>query len=250
LDDPESCRLFIEGHRHVLTSIGVHKVTSSKDEWPNDPAAFVLIVESHDRQRVYGGARIHVAGGSEPLPIEQATAALDPAIYDLVWEYAQHGTGEICGLWNSREIAGYGIGSIFLTRAAVAISTQIGLKSLFALCAPYTVKMAEAVGYSIETSIGNNGTFYYPKLDLLATTMILKDVNTLSTAMPEDRAAIMSLRENLNLERVEELRNKKIEIHYEIQIPNLGQWSLKDTILNAKRNITQHRLDEKNLNIY
>jgi hypothetical protein len=60
----------------------------------------------------------------------------------------------------------------------------------------------------------------------------------------------MSLRENLNLERVEELRNKKIEIHYEIQIPNLGQWSLKDTILNAKRNITQHRLDEKNLNIY
>src|SRR5690606_36299434 len=139
------------------------KVTSSKNEWISNPAAFVLIVESLDKKRVYGGARIHVAGGSEPLPIEQATGALDSSVFDLVRKYAQNGTGEICGLWNSREIAGYGIGSIFLTRAAVAISTQIGLQSLFALCAPYTVKMAQKVGYEIEVSVGNDGTFYYPK---------------------------------------------------------------------------------------
>ncbi|HEY1008420.1 MAG TPA: hypothetical protein VGD92_14600, partial [Sphingobacteriaceae bacterium] len=178
VDDPAACELFVEGHAHVLTSIGVTKVTSSKNEWTRNPAAFVLIVESLDRTKVFGGARVHVAGGSEPLPIEQATGALDRSIFELVWQYARHGTGEICGLWNSREIAGYGIGSIFLTRAAVAISTQIGLQSLFALCAPYTVKMAETVGYEIETSIGNEGTFYYPKLDLLATTMLLKDVGT------------------------------------------------------------------------
>src|SRR5665213_1215106 len=80
-DEPETCELFIEGHTHVLTSIGVTKVTSSKNEWTKNPAAFVMIVESLDGKKVYGGARVHVAGGSQPLPIEQATSAIDPVSY-------------------------------------------------------------------------------------------------------------------------------------------------------------------------
>ena len=248
-DDPDSCTLFLEGHQNVLTSIGVERVSSSRNEWTLNPATFVLIVESLDGGKVYGGARIHVSGGSEPLPIEQATGEIDETIFDLVWEHAQKGTGEICGLWNSREIAGYGIGSIFLTRAAVAISSQIGLSTLFALCAPYTVKMAESVGYSIETHIGNNGTFYYPKLDLVATTMILKDVETLSTAYPEDKSAIMELRQNLNLVRIEELRKKRIEISYEIKIPHLNMWSLEHTISNARKSFLRGKMDERNINL-
>lgn len=236
IDDPETCQKFLEGHTHVLTSIGITKVTSSKNEWTSNPAAFVLIVESLDRKKVYGGARVHVAGGSEPLPIEEATAAIDPAIHDIIWEYAQYGTGELCGLWNSREIAGYGIGSIFLIRAAVAISHQIGLNSLFALCAPYTVKPGECVGMELEGRVGNNGTFYYPKLDLIATSMVVKDVPVLSKAHEEDKEAILKIRENLNIIRVEELRKKEITIHYETEIQNLDQWDLSETIENAKRN--------------
>lgn len=236
IDDPESCRLFLEGHEHVLTSIGVTKVTSSKDEWTRNPAAFVLIVESLDRSKVYGGARIHVAGGTQPLPIEQATGAMDDTVFDLVYQYAQEGTGEGCGLWNSREISGYGIGSIFLTRAGVAIAPQIGIKSLFALCAPYTVKLSESVGYRQETSIGNNGTFYYPKLDLVATTMILQDLDGLSETNEENKEAIRALRNNLSAKRVEVLRKKEIEIHYDLNIPNLSSWDLQSTIKNLRKN--------------
>ncbi len=190
IDEPETCERFIEGHTHVLTSIGVTKVSYSKNEWVNNPGAFVMVVESLDGKRVFGGARVHVAGGSEPLPIEAATGAMDPGIFDLVWKFAQHGTGELCGLWNSREIAGYGIGSIFLIRTSAAIAYQIGLQSMFALCAPYTIPPGQAVGMEIETSIGHGGTFYYPKLDLVATTMIVKDIPTLSKAYEEDKAAI------------------------------------------------------------
>lgn len=236
IDDPKTCERFIEGHAHVLTSIGVKKVTSSKDEWMYNPAAFVLIVESLDGENVYGGARVNVAGGSQPLPIEEATGNMDPKIFDLVWRYAQEGTGEVCGLWNSREIAGYGVGSIFLTRAAVAISTQIGLKSLFALCAPYTVKMAESVGYNLETSVGNNGTFYYPKLDLVATTMILKDVDELTSADEEERKAIGNIRGCLNVAKIELLRKREIEIEYRAELPNMDSWHLKDIITNLKPN--------------
>ncbi|MBP9688208.1 MAG: hypothetical protein KBE91_01255 [Bacteroidia bacterium] len=230
IDDEPSCLLFIEGHTKVLTSIGVTKVTSSKHEWMHNPAAFVLVVESLDKKYVYGGARVNVAGGTQPLPIVEATGLLDAKIYDIIKEYAKEGTGEICGLWNSREIAGFGIGSIFLTRAAVAISTQIGLKSLFALCAPYTVSMAELVGYEFEKSVGNDGTFYYPKLDLLATAMVLKDVSMLSKADEENRMAIMSLRDNPDIIRKEKLRNKEIEIHYCSRIPNIESWDLAETI--------------------
>jgi hypothetical protein len=251
IDDPETCNLFIEGHTQVLTNIGVAKVTSSKNDWMFNPAAFVLVVESIDGKKVYGGARVHVAGGNQPLPIEQATAALDPAIYDLVYNYAQEGTGEFCGLWNSREIAGYGVGSIFLSRACVAISTQIGLKSVFALCAPYTVEMGINSGYEIETSIGNKGTFYYPKLDLIATTMLLKDPDTLVKAIDEERNAIFRLRENLNIVRIEELRRKQIEIHYKIEIEGLENWDLEATIANTSRRSLElyNDIDEDQLNI-
>ena len=249
IDEPETCQLFIEGHTHVLTSIGVTKVTSSKNEWTKNPAAFVMIVESMDGKKVYGGARVHVAGGSEPLPIEQATGAMDRGIFDLVWSFAQHGTGELCGLWNSREIAGYGIGCIFLIRTAVAISYQIGIQSLFALCAPYTIPPGEAVGMELEPSIGNDGTFYYPKLDLIATTMVLKDVPTLNKAYDEDKAAIMKIRENLDITRVEVLRRKEITIHYAIKIPNLDKWDLQATILQAQKTFLDTKIDERDLNI-
>jgi len=250
VDDPKTCELFLEGHTHVLTSIGVTKVTSSKNEWLSNPAAFVMVVESLDGKKLYGGVRLHVAGGTEPLPIEQATGMLDPGVFDLVWEYAQHGTGELCGLWNSREIAGYGVGSIFLSRVCVAITTQVGLQSLFALGAPYTVKMAENIGYVREESIGNNGTFYYPKLDLLATTLILKDPATLVRAEEEERAAIFKLRDNMNQVRVERLRNKEITIHYQIEIPHLDRWNLKDTITNAQKTFLRKRINESDISFF
>jgi hypothetical protein len=248
IDEPDTCELFIEGHTHVLTAIGVTKVTSSKHEWTKNPDAFVMVVESLDGTKVYGGARVHVAGGHEPLPIEQATGAMDPKIFDKVYEYAQHGTGELCGLWNSREIAGYGVGSIFLIRVAAAIAYQLGIRSLFALCAPYTVKPVQKIGMELVSSIGNNGTFYYPKLDLIATTMVLEDVPVLSKSDEEDKMAIFKIRENLNAIREEELRGKKIVIHYETSIPKLTDWSLEQAIANTHKNQLKSNIDIKNLN--
>lgn len=221
IDDPYTCELFFEGHARVLTNIGVKQVTSSNNGWMSNPGSYVLIVESLDGSKVYGGARVHAASGSEPLPLEQATFAMDHRVRDIIREHAVKGTGEICGLWNSREIAGYGIGSIFLFRAAIAICNQIGLTSLFGLCAPYTLPMAQNAGFRVLETIGNHGTFYYPKLDLLATAVYMDDVDGLGDAEEQDRGAIMKLRRNLHVVVQEELRNKQMTIHYDLQIPNL-----------------------------
>ena len=115
-DHFELCRKFIEGHKRVLEAVGVTEVTSSKDDWAYNPGAFVILVESDDGEKVLGGARVHAAGGNQPLPMEEAAGYMDPKVYDMVKSYSENGTGEVCGLWNSVEVAGLGIGSIFGTQ--------------------------------------------------------------------------------------------------------------------------------------
>jgi hypothetical protein len=226
IDDHDTCKKFMVGHRSVLENIGVKKVTSSMDEWMTDPYVFVIIVETEDRSKVFGGARIHVAGGKFKLPVEEATGFMDKTIYDIVGRHIPEGTGEICGLWNSREVAGMGIGAVFLTRAAIILSKPIQLTSLFALCAPYTVKMAQDVGYRILTEVGNNGTFYYPKIDLLATAMILDDVNELKLALPEERLKIFNVRNHLNNIVNENYRGRQVQLKFLLDVPNIENWKL------------------------
>lgn len=250
VDEPQTCALFIEGHTHVLTSIGVTKVTSSRHDWQHNPAAFVIVVESLDGRQVFGGARVHVAGGTQPLPIEEATGAMDARIFEVVWQYAQHGTGEICGLWNSPELAGYGIGSPLLIRTGIALCTQIGLQSLFALCAPYTVKPVVNSGMELIDEVGNEGTFYYPKLDLVATAMVLKDVTSLPLAREEDRTAIMQMRQHPDSLKLDKLKEKDIDIDLQLVISNLHQWDLQQTIAAAQANFHQRSINTNSVSFF
>jgi hypothetical protein len=226
VNEPDTCELFVKGHTDVLANIGVTKVTSSQHEWMKDPAVFVIVVESLLSQEVYGGARVHVSSGTNLLPIESATKNMDASVLQLISGYARQGTGEVCGLWNSPYLAGYGIGSPLLIRAGVAISTQIGIKSLFALCAPYTVKAVANCGMVLEDSIGNKGTFYYPKLDLVATAMVLKDVAELNLAADEDKQAIQQMRDNPDDFQLFELKQKEIMIDFKLKIPGLENWQV------------------------
>jgi len=218
IEDPESCAKFVKGHGDILTSIGVNKVTSSSPNWVENPGTFVLVVEDPDTNAVLGGARVDTSFGNGRLPISDATAYMDPKVDEYIAKEAKTGTGEICGLWNSRKVAGMGFGSLFLTRAAVTISHAVGVKSLFALCAPYTVATAETFGYGIIKELGNDGTFYYPKLDLLATAMLLPDTFSIVGAAALEKERIISLRENPQQYFEEDSRRRKVPIQYDLGI--------------------------------
>jgi len=236
IDEPKTCEMFVEGHTAVLSGIGVKKVTSSKNEWAVNPAVFVIVVESMDGRHVFGGARVHVAGGSDYLPIEQAITKLDASIHALVWKYSKNGTGEICGLWNSKELAGYGLGTPVLIRSGIAIASQLGITTLFALCAPYTVQPVVNCGMELVDAVGDQGTFYYPKLDLIATTMVLNDVMTLSKAIDEDREEIFKLRGHADGVKINLHRKKPITIDFTLRIPHLDKWNLAEMITAADKN--------------
>ena len=228
-DDPTSCERFIEGHAHVLEVAGVKKVTSANHDWMYNPASFVIIVENEEGSKVLGGARLQCSGGNQPLPVEQAAGEFDARIYDVVREKSVYGTSELCGLWNSREISGLGIGAFFSTRVGVVLAEQVGVESIFALCAPYTVKFAEKVGCRVLKSIGNNGTFYYPKIDLLATIVLLEDAQTVEKADEKEQLRIFDLRKNLNqlYTEISPIKQMEVDIQYDLQLKNVNPSEFK-----------------------
>lgn len=215
---PEGCMRYIDGHRKVLEAYGVTRVTSANLTWMKEPYSYLIVAESTTTGKILGGGRIQLCGGQVPLPIETAINDLDTHIFELVKEKAKYGTGEYCGLWNSKEIAGYGIGSVVLMRVGVAVLSMIKVNSLFAFGSPATLAKSISVGYRIIYSLGINGTFYYPKEDLLATALILDDPLEIKSADPDERLKILDLRNNPVQKSIEHGPKGEIEIEYDLRL--------------------------------
>jgi hypothetical protein len=240
IDDPETCLKFISGHRRVLSIYGIENITTNTDEWMYNPSIFVIVVETLDGEKLYGGARVQVADGIHPLPIEEATGKMDPKIYDEVRYYSQFGAAELSGLWNSKEVAGFGIGSLFPSRVAVAIADQIGIDVMFSLCSPTTVRFKSWIGGRLMENIGNKGTFYYPKIDLIATALFTDDLTNLSYAHPRERDKIFYLRqfpEHVAQEK-SPFKNHYVHVHYALKIASANPNEFK-----LKQNILQNQFD-------
>jgi hypothetical protein len=201
--------------------VGVTKVTSAKHEWVNNPAAYVILCEDRDTGKVFGGARVHGCAVGYPLPMEEATAKMDPNVARHVAKFRPEGTGEFCGLWNSLEVAGMGIGAVYLIRASFAVMPQLKLNTMWALCSPYTARIARNYGLLLYKDVGNDGTFYYPKIDLLATMTLNRHVDTMEDGSEKEREKVMFLREKPNNLVVEENRRFTVEISYELEIANI-----------------------------
>lgn len=226
VNDTLSCEKFAEGHRQVLISYGINQVTSSNLEWLSNPEVYVILVESLTDNKILGGTRIHVANNIKPLPMEDALGKMDGKVHALVKKKSLQSTGELCGLWTSRETSGKGI-SILLTEAGVAeagiaLAQRLKLNSIFVLCAPWTVQMAKNAGFVIEDSVGDMGKFPYPKPDLLATLLVIYDLETLKAATPNERERIYDLRNNPKQIRIESGPKGDFEIEYDLVIKTSG----------------------------
>lgn len=222
VDEPKSCASFIEGHRKVLEIYGITMITSNKPLWTNHKNTYVVLVESKIDGRLFGGARLQIADEELMLPIEEAVGKVDTKIHDLVKQHSEkHLTAELCGLWNSREVAGYGIGSAHLTKAIIVLARKLNVKTLFALCAPATVRMGGRAGFVIERALGNDGFFNYPKLDLVATAMVIRDVNELSHATEDNQLFVKEFDKNPAQDRIERGPKGEIMIAYDLSLDKL-----------------------------
>lgn len=218
IDDVEATEKYIYGHHKVLESYGITKVTSADRSWALNPQVYLILFESMDDFRVLGGGRIQLRTENFPLPFEIAIKEIDPKIIPYMAEFKDYEVAEYCGLWNSREVAGYGIGSIYLVRVGIAILPQMKLKKLFGLSSPVTLSISKSVGYEVITSLGDNGSFYYPKEGLIATALEIVDIVNLPNASELEREYIFDLRNKMNFNTVESGPRGKMELQFELQI--------------------------------
>jgi hypothetical protein len=191
-DEPESCQKFIDGHRKVLEAYGITMITSNNALWFEHANTYVILAEAADDGRALGGVRIQIADDRLPLPIVHAVGQVDQKIHEVIYKHKGESIAEACGLWNSREVAGYGY-SFYLLRAAIALAYLVDVDTLFALAAPVTVEMCLKAGFKIERYLGNDGFFNYPKLDLVATAMVINDLQSLTNATAADRENIFNV---------------------------------------------------------
>jgi hypothetical protein len=219
---PQETEKYIQGHFKVLESYGVTKVTSADRSWVNNPNVFLLLVESFDDEKtILGGGRIQLRSDKFPLPLEGAIFEKDHRIVDFMSKYQELEVAEYCGLWNSKQVSGYGIGSIYLIRIGVAITSFLKLKGLMAFCSPFTVKNSQSVGFEIIESLGDKGNFLYPKEGLIATIMEIQDVNNLPLAEKYEYKYIQDLRSDPVRISVDESPKGRLEIHYDLNIGDL-----------------------------
>lgn len=219
VDDREACDRYVHEHMQILQIFGITKITTANNSWTYNPNVYVIMAEDVATGDPLGGARIQVYDKENPLPIVTAVKDFDPGVVPLVEECNQNGgTAEICGLWNSRKVAGLGIGTLFLSRAGVAMAAQLPISTMFVLCGEHTIGITMEKGFVIEERLGNKGTFYYPKQDLVATAAIMKDIVNLSDAKEEDRNCILDLRTNLNKIKTEKGPKGDLQIQYQLEL--------------------------------
>ncbi|MFN4082093.1 MAG: hypothetical protein ACK4K9_00525 [Bacteroidia bacterium] len=218
IDEPETCHQYIAGHRKVLEDYGVTNITSAIPAWLGSPYV-VMVVAEDEHGNIQGGIRVQIADGVLPLPIETAIGYMDQKVLDIVEYYRKNGgVGELCGLWNSKEVAGRGV-SMLLTRASISIINQLKFKTLVGICADYTLKMFSQVGFVVDKSMGNNGEFAYPNPNYVTRVLGILNAETLETAEPFDRERMLSLRKNPEQVTIEEGPKGIVEAHYKLFLP-------------------------------
>ncbi len=191
VDDLTTTEKYVEGHFSVLESYGVTKVTSADRSWIKNPNVFLLVVESEDGSKVFGGGRVQLKGDGFPLPLEAAIMEKDVRIIDYLAPFRNL---EVAGF--GIQNAGYGIGSIFLIRSGVAVASLLKLKNLMGFCSPFTLKNCRRLGFKVIRCLGEEGSFLYPKEGLIATILDIQDLQCLPNAEKEEKQKILYLREN------------------------------------------------------
>lgn len=216
VDDPALCIEYMQGHIKVLTDFGIENITSN-NAWTQNPYMYCVVAERISDNKLVGGIRVQVADGITPLPVELAIGKMDDRIHERVMHYATNGgVGELCGLWVDNSLKGVGM-SYYLVRAAIASSHQLNFKTMIGICAGYTLKMFQDVGFTIDHQLGDEGNFTYPNDNYIAHVVGILNAVTLETASNYDKIKMLELRNNPVHQSIEINRNVVSQIFYNLR---------------------------------
>lgn len=215
-DDVQSSQRFVDGHTAVLANHGFKKLASSNDAWIKSEDVYVILVTSPSGHKIYGGARIHLKKKNKKLPLENAIEKYDDRVGQVVDEMIEEGCAELCALWNSIEVAGFGIGSKLVIRCAISMCEALNITHLLALSSPPTRRWMKGFGFTTITEIGDEGGFPYPTEKLVATVAHHISSCELEKMAPEFRTEVEELRKNPKKVGVSSGPKGEISLHYDL----------------------------------
>ncbi|MFN8863827.1 MAG: hypothetical protein ACK5W1_05895 [Flavobacteriales bacterium] len=216
-EDPISSKAFKEGHAAVIESFGF-VLSSVSQPWETHQNTYVIIVESEDGSKVYGGARIQIYDKQLDLPVIGAIDEEAPEIVPYVEAQTPYKFAELCGLWNSISAAGLGIGSVFAVRAAVALAGMVGVEKMIALCSVHTFRIAHRYGFGLVSSVGNNGAINYAGAKQIAKLTEQSDIWNLPNSNEIEKEIILSMRNNPSQVIIDRTRGEQVSIRIDLKV--------------------------------
>jgi hypothetical protein len=213
---PETVERYIKGHEELLRNNGI-ELSGDYHYWSELESVSLLVVENMDESVCFGGARIHEWDKVNLLPIQSFLQSLDSNVNNVINTLGNNGgVLEIAGLWNSRQVAGWGLGSEHLIRTSIASTIYFDCKSVITFCSPFVSRFAEDFGFEPLKQVGNEGSFPFPDERWISTVNFLEDKLNLPLAKNEEREHIKLLREKRLFYREYNARGRKLIIHFEL----------------------------------
>jgi hypothetical protein len=180
-------------HAQVLRRYDIGNVTSAKDAWWQNGETFALLLEEAASGEPLGAVRLQRWGNGIPLPIESALAGVDPGVSAWVERFAGDGVGELCGLWCSPCLRGFGLGAV-LTRMGLSLATKLETRTVLGLCDTRSVMQNVGYGFERDDTVAMGGRFEYPRPGLFAHVLRVTDAARLEGATRSNRLAIEAYR--------------------------------------------------------
>jgi hypothetical protein len=194
-DAAQDCRRNALACAHVLRRYEIANITSAQQEWWSNHFTCALLLADRDSGEPLGGIRLQRFGNGVPLPLEAALHRTDPRVRARIAHYANRGVGELCGLWCSPKIRGWGLGSL-LTCMGLALASRVDVDTVFGLCDTRNLAANLRLGFRVDQALAASGMFEYPRPGLVAHVLRLDDARGLTGASAEARLVIRRYRES------------------------------------------------------
>ncbi len=228
IEEKKLCDEYLEGHAKVLLDYGIENITTNNNKWMHNPNVYCVVASDLSNNKLIGGARIHIADGVNPLPVELAVGYMDKSLYKKVKFYGiKGGIGESCGLWIDKKAKGLGL-SRYLMWASIASANQLRFETMLGICASYTLALFSDIGFQIDYSLGSKGGFPYPNKKYIANVIGILDAKNISTASSKDKEIMLFLRNNPVQSRFEDNKGFLCKVFYDLIYQNVELVNYKD----------------------
>ena len=211
------CENFVKGHR-LLLAVNDVDLGPIDNSWFDSSDVYLLVVRRAGEDEILGGAKLVVFDNVGNLPLLKLLSEDYPELIDFLKDYSENGLIEISGLWNSRSVAGLGLGSEQLIRTSIAICGLLNVANVVTFCSPFVTRFAELYGFTPLSKFGQNGSIPFPEDRWMSTINILSDPHVMSKANENERHLIFELRERPNQTRNFNNRGKELTIKFELEL--------------------------------